>query len=102
MNKKNKIIRISIILIVIISSIMAFNTLPNEMAINFSLSGDINYSVNKLIGLLICPVILIITYICESLELGKSSSNLLSLSIYILILILNSSLIILNMLNSSN
>ena len=63
MNKKNKIIRISIILIVIISSIMAFNILPNEMAINFSLSGDINYSVNKLIGLLICPVILIITYI---------------------------------------
>lgn len=102
MNKKNKIIRISIILIVIISSIMAFNILPNEMAINFSLSGDINYSVNKLIGLLICPVILIITYICESLKLGKSSSNLLSLSIYILILILNSSLIILNMLNSSN
>lgn len=97
MNKKNKIIRISIILIIIISSIMTFNILPNEMAINFSLSGDINYSVNKLIGLLICPV-----NICESLELGKSSSNLLSLSIYILILILNSSLIILNMLNSSN
>lgn len=81
---------------------MAFNILPNEMAINFSLSGDINYSVNKLIVLLICPVILIITYICESLELWKSSSNLVSLSIYILILILNSSLIILNMLNSSN
>ena len=96
MNKGLKISKISILSIMLIMNIISFNFLPKYMFINYTLAGQPNYSINKIVALLICPLLIILMYILENSKIPKKGSDSAIFSAYIVTFLINLFLLIAN------
>lgn len=97
MNKSLKIPKLSILAITLTINILLFNFLPNRMVINYSIIGQPNYSVNKLIALAVCPLLLLLTYGLENTKIPKKGSDFAIFSSYIAMLLLDLFVLIFNL-----
>jgi uncharacterized membrane protein len=75
MNKKLNILKIIICVLIITISIISFNYSPDSIVINYSLSGEPNYAVSRVLGLLIFPIIVILLYFLEKTKIPKIGSD---------------------------
>lgn len=97
MNKKLNIYKISIFILTLITNIIFYNYLPNSIIINYSFTGQPNYSVDKILGLLILPIIMIVIYVLENMKITKKGSDYARFSSYIVLFFLNLFLLISNL-----
>ena len=97
MSKKVNIFKISIVLLTIIINAIFYSYMPNSIAINYSFTGQVDYSVNKILGLLIVPSIMIVTYVLENKKILKKGSKYAIFSEYIVLFLLNLFLLIDNL-----
>ncbi|MBU3136371.1 DUF1648 domain-containing protein [Clostridium gasigenes] len=97
MNKKLNISKIFIFSLTIIVNVIFYNYLSNPMVINYSFTGQPNYAVNKLLGLSIVPIIMIVIYVLENTKIPKRGSIYTIFSVYIVMFLLNLFLLIANL-----
>lgn len=71
--------------------------MSNIMVINYSFTGQANYTVNKILGFLIAPVIMIVTYILENAKISQKGLKYKIFSSYIVLFLLNLFLLIANL-----
>ena len=71
--------------------------MPNIMVINYSFTGQANYTVNKILDFLIVPVIMVETYILENEKISQKSLKYAIFSSYIVLFLLNLFLLIANL-----
>lgn len=97
MNKKIKISKIFIFALTCIVNIIFYKYLPNSIVINYSFTGQPNYAVNKVLGLLILPIIMIVIYVLENMKISKKGSDYAIFSAYIVLFLINLFLLIANL-----
>lgn len=95
--KKGRMFELIVLILIILINIISYKYVPENMAINFSLTGKVNYSVNKTIGLSIIPIVALLMFLIGFLPSEKNDNKLATYGIYGIILFLNIVMIKVNM-----